>query len=98
MFCEIQHSIQNAFKQLHLMVKKRKLRRFGHVSVFWLSKDNAAEKSKRNKKKMLTSGKTTLRSGQGWIFLAQLGQLKAGLDGKGLLESRLFCSNDLARS
>ena len=29
--------------------------------------------------------KTILRSGQGWTLLAQLGQLKTGLAGKGLL-------------
>ena len=30
-------------------------------------------------------GKTTSKSGQGWILPAQLGQLKTGQDGKGLL-------------
>ena len=30
-------------------------------------------------------GKTILRSGQGWTLLAQLGQLRAGQGGKGLL-------------
>ena len=29
--------------------------------------------------------KTILKSGQGWTLLAQLGQMKTGQDGKGLL-------------
>ena len=42
-------------------------------------------------------GKTILKSGQGWTLPAQLGQLKTGQDGEGLLQSRLLCLNDLAR-
>ena len=42
-------------------------------------------------------GKTKLKSGQGWTLLAQLGQLKTGQGGKGLLRSHLWCPNDLAR-
>ena len=38
-----------------------------------------------------------LRNGQGRTLLAQLGQLKTGLGGKGLLESHLWCPHDLAR-
>ena len=42
--------------------------------------------------------RTILSSGQGWILLTQLGQLKTGLGGKELSQSHLWCSNDLARS
>ena len=37
-----------------------------------------------------------LKSGQGWILTAHRGQLKTGQDGKGLLQSYLWCPNDLA--
>ena len=43
------------------------------------------------------TGKIILRSGLGWTLLAQLGQLKMGLDGKGLLYSHLWCPNNLTR-
>ena len=39
-------------------------------------------------------GKIISKSGQGWILSAQLGQLKTGQDGKGLLRSHLWCPND----
>ena len=56
--------------------------------VFWLSKDNSAGHSAKAKEKKVDrrrDGKIILRSGQGWTLLAQLGQLKTGLGGKGLL-------------
>ena len=36
-------------------------------------------------------GKTISKSGQGWTLQAQLGQLKTGQDGKGVLQSHLWC-------
>ena len=42
-------------------------------------------------------GKTILKSGQGWTLPSQLGQLKTGQDGEGLLRSHLWWPNDLAR-
>ena len=42
-------------------------------------------------------GRTILKSGQGWTLPVQLVQLKTGQDGKGLLQSRLWCPSDLAR-
>ena len=42
-------------------------------------------------------GKPLLKCGQEWTLVAQQGQLKPGLDGKGLLGSHLWCPNDLAR-
>ena len=40
---------------------------------------------KRRKVDRRRGKKTILRSGQGWTLLVQLGQLKTGLGGKGLL-------------
>ena len=37
-------------------------------------------------------GKTILRDGQGWILRTQLGQLKTGLGGKGLLLNHMWSS------
>ena len=37
------------------------------------------------------------KSGQEWILPAQLGQLKTGQDGKGLLQFHLWCPDDLPR-
>ena len=42
-------------------------------------------------------GKTISKSGQEWTFPAQLGQLKTGQDGKGLLQIHLGCPDDLPR-
>ena len=36
-------------------------------------------------------GKTISKSGQEWTLPAQLGQLKTGQDGKGLLQIHLWC-------
>ena len=42
-------------------------------------------------------GKTISKSGQEWTLPAQLGQLKTGQEGKGLLRIHLWCNNDLPR-
>ena len=42
-------------------------------------------------------GKTISKSGQEWTWPAQLGQLKTGQDGKGLLQIHLWCPDDLPR-
>ena len=42
-------------------------------------------------------GKTISKSGQEWTLAAQLGQLKTGQDGKGLLRIHLWCPDDLPR-
>ena len=36
-------------------------------------------------------GKTLSKCGQEWTLPAQLGQLKTGQDGKGLLQTHLWC-------
>ena len=38
-----------------------------------------------------------IKSGQEWTLPAQLGQLKTGQDGKGLLRKYLWCPDDLPR-
>ena len=58
------------------------------LKVFWLSKDDSAGHSARKKEEKVDrrrGEKIILRRGQGWTLLAQLGQLKTGLGGKGLL-------------
>ena len=42
-------------------------------------------------------GKTISKSGQEWTLSAQLGQLKTGQDGKGLLQIHLWCPDNLPR-
>ena len=60
--------------------------------VFWFSKGNPTGHSERKKKKRQTEGggKTVSKSGQEWTLPAQLGQLKTGQDGKGLLRIHLW--------
>ena len=58
------------------------------LNVLWFSKDNHTGHSERKKKKEAArrrGGKTISKSGQEWTLPAQLGQLKTGQDGKGLL-------------
>ena len=50
-----------------------------------------------NKFKPRRGGKTISKSGQEWTLPAQLGQLKTGQDGKGLLQIHLWCPDDLPR-
>ena len=62
--------------------------------------DNPTGHSERKKKKKADrrrGGKTILKSGQEWTLPAQLGQLKTGQDGKGLLRIHLWCPDDLLR-
>ena len=42
-------------------------------------------------------GKTISKSGKEWTLPAQLGRLKTGQDGKGLLRTLLWCPDDLPR-
>ena len=70
------------------------------LKVFWFSKDNPTGHSER--KKVIEAdrrrgGKTISKSGQEWTLPAQLGQLKTGQDGKGLLQIHLWCPDDLPR-
>ena len=47
--------------------------------------------------KTISDGKTLSKSGQEWTLPTQLGQLKTGKDGKGLLRIHLWCPDDLPR-
>ena len=67
------------------------------LKVFWFSKDNPTGHSERKKKKRQTEEETVSKSGQEWTLQAQLGQLKTGQDGKGLLRIHLWCPDDLPR-
>ena len=64
-------------------------------NVLWCSKDNPTGHSERKKKKRQTEEES--KSGQEWNLPAQLGQLKTGQDGKGLLRSHLWYADDLQR-
>ena len=58
------------------------------LKVFWLSKDNSAGHSARKKEEKVDrrrGGKMILKSRQGWTLLPQLGKLKTGQGGRGLL-------------
>ena len=62
------------------------------MKVFWSSEDNTTGHSERNKKKRdrRKDWKTISKSGQELTLPAQLGQLKTGQDGKGLLHRPLL--------
>ena len=67
--------------------------------VFWSSIDNPTGHSERKKKKRQTEeevGRQYQRMDRNGLP-AQLGQLKTGQDGKGLLRIHLWCPDDLIR-
>ena len=55
----------------------------------WKEKEKEADRRR--------GGKTISKSGQEWTLPPQLGQLKTGQDGKGLLQIHLWCPDDLPR-
>ena len=60
--------------------------------VFWFSKDNSTGHSERKKQREADGrrgGKTISKSGHKWTLPVQLGQLKKGQNGKGLLRIHL---------
>ena len=69
------------------------------LKVFWFSKDNPTGHSERKKKKRQQKKRweDNFKSGQEWTLPAELGQLKTGQDGKGLLQIHLWCPDDLPR-
>ena len=90
---EVRRKIQAAigeYDELLTLVKKRKLRWFGHVS-------RSSGLAKTILQGTVKGGKTISKSGQEWTLPAQLGQLKTGQDGKGLLRIHLWCLDDLPR-
>ena len=52
-------------------------------------------KRKRDRQKKRWEDNIKERTGQKWTLPAQLGQLKTGQDGKGLLRIHLWCPDDL---
>ena len=88
---DVRRKIQSAigkYDELLTLVKKRKLKWFGHVSrSSGLAKTllQGTLQGKRTKVDRRRDGKIIVRSGQGWTLLAQLEQLKTRLGGKGLL-------------
>ena len=96
---EVCRKIQAAFGEydkLLTLVKKQKLRWFGHVSrssglAKTILQGTLKRKSKRGRRKTIS------KSGQEWSFPAQLGQLKTGQDGKEYLQIRPWCPDDLPR-
>ena len=66
--------------------------------VFWQRQSYRAQcKEKEKEADRRRGGKTISKSGQEWTLSAQLGQLKTGQDGKGLLRIHLWCPDDLPR-
>ena len=100
---EVRRKTQTAigeYDELLTQVKKRKLRWFGHVSrSSGLAKTilQGTVKGKRKRADRRRVGKTISKSGQEWTLPAQLGQLKTGQDGKGLLRIYPWCPDDLLR-
>ena len=102
---EFRRKIQAAigeYNGLLTLVKKWKLRWFGHVlRSSGLAKTilQGTVKGKRKKEAdRRIDGKTISKSGQEWTLPAQLGQLKTEQDGKGLLRIHLWCPDDFPRS
>ena len=93
---EVRRKIQAAtgeYDELLILVKKRKLRWFGHVSrSSGLAKTilQGTVKAKEKKTDRRRGRKTISNSGQEWTLPAQLGQLKTGQDRKGLLRVHLW--------
>ena len=85
---EVRRKIPAAIDELLTLVKKRKLRWFGHVSrSSGLAKTILQGTVKGNRKR--GRHKKRWESGQEWTLPAQLGQLKTGQDGKRLLRNDL---------
>ena len=65
--------------------------------IIEIKKDKIVGKEKEKEADRRRGGKTISKSGQEWTLPAQLGQLKTGQDGKGLLQIHLWCPDDLPR-
>ena len=100
---EVRRKIQAAigeYDELLTLVKKLKLRWFGHGSrSSGLAKiiHPTGHSERKKKADRRRGGKTISKSGQEWTLPAQLGQLKTCQDGKGLLRIHLWCPDDLPR-
>ena len=100
---EARRKIQAAigeYDELLTLVKKRKLRWFGHVSrssglAKTILQGTVKEKRKRGRQKK--RWEDNIKEWTRMDLPAQLGQLKTGQDGKGLLQIHLWCHDDLPR-
>ena len=98
---EVRNRIQitiGVHNDLLTMVKKRKLRWYGHISRSsgmaktilqgrW--KEQEGEEDRRR------DGKITSRNGREWVLEIAWGQRKTGKGGKVLLQRHLWCPDDL---
>ena len=101
---EVRRKIQAAigqYDELLTLVKKRKLRWFGHVSrssnlAKTILQGTMKGKRKRGRQMKRWEDNTKEWTGIGTLP-AQLEQLKTGQDRKGLLQIHLWCPDDLTR-
>ena len=100
---EVRRKIQVAigeYDELLSLVKKRKLRWFGHVSrSSGLAKTilQGTVKGKRKRGRQKKRWEDNIKEWTGMDFASSTRQLKTGQDGKGLLQIHLWCSDDLPR-
>ena len=70
------------------------------LRVFWFGGDNPTGRGGGEGEKEADrrrGGGAVSEGGRGWTLPARLGQLKAGQDGKGLLQIHMWCPDDLPR-
>ena len=100
---EVRRKIQSAigeYDELLTLVKKWKLRRFGHVSrSSGLAKTilQGSVEGKRKRGRQKKWWEDNIKEWKEWTSPAQVGQLETGQDGKGLLRIHLWCPDDLPR-
>ena len=98
---EVRRKIQAAigeYDELLILAKKRKLRLFGHVSrSSGLAKTilQGTVKGKRKRGRQKKRWEDNIKEWTEMDLPAQLGQLKTGKDGNGLLRIHLWCPDDL---
>ena len=98
---EVRRKIQAAigeYDELLTLVKRRKLRWFGHVSrSSGLAKTilQGTMKGKRKRGRQKKRWEDNIKEWTGMDLPAHLGQLKTGQGGKGLLQIHLWCPDDL---
>ena len=98
---EVRRKIQAAigdYDELLTLIKKRKLRWFVYVSrSSGLAKTTlqGTVKGIRKEADRRRGGKIISKNGQEWALSSQLGQLKTGQDGKGMLQIHLLFPDDL---
>ena len=98
---EVRNRIQNAtgvHDDLLTMVKKRKLRWYGHISrPSGMAKTilQGTVKGAEGEEDRSGDGKITSRNGREWGLEIPCGQRKTGKGGKVLLQRHLWCPDDL---